>query len=1104
METNEYPKYISTNPTGKDLLDGRSQEKISAAIARHILEVDAMGETSELQMPRIIGVEGTWGSGKSNVLSHLEKENLKAHSKYKFFLYDAWANQEDLQRRTILEQITQFLITEEILTGTTTVRIPGNEQNGKENADIKKVTWETKLDMLMAKRVKNITRSESPLNVEFKMLTLALAVMPMIITLVNALKFDAIIGWGYFISSIIITILPLSAVIAIVAFNKGYCFKNLIQPYKVTKENKTSYQVVNESEPTIQEFSSWMSEISEGLGNTKLVVVFDNMDRLPAEKVKKLWSAIHSIFSTDNYKNIWCIIPFDFDHLSCAFGSDKDERETLTKYFIEKSFPVVYRVPEPIVIDYKKIFNLFFEQAFGKDSQDSEIINRCYRIKNTKPNIRSIITFINRMVTITKTTEAKLSPISIAVYLLKENDLLKNPLIAVPNSPAGKNPFKKVSTEEYILSSTYRADFIGIISLSQVPQKEIAALVYGIDPERAYQIPMKRALEDWLTNKDSKVNTGNFISHELFSAVLVEVATSVDASQHQLVSDRLASLKSEDLSEQANESLNRVWRYLARKYKTFNIKKSSYSSLEKNIIAHVKDDTQKEIAKHFCSNLKLNTELSGSALFDILNELFNEDCAENWDAMEICPEMVLSGERFIAYMQRAKAFYTNYPIKANKDEVVKYLSSNLDGAIDYTTTIAILNKDENYSVEELAEVAKIKLKEEKAVYSIAARLIAIIRIFKHKDDIALTPTYLDSMWTDVKQDYPEPKNLPSEYYELFTLIAITYPGHLQNEQLIVADELANKALFYTSTSKVIEDSLAKTSDKGIQSILMSSLVNKIADQEPQLKGGFVSKWEAIRSHNTDLSCSHFFEFAETWGYNSLCEEENKASIDTLLPSMEWIDEMLISTTHIAEVLTNKAIVEIKNTPSANMYNMSNLTVANTYSNKLLAKLVSKDKIQAPLGDNLNAIVVLALQLIAKNTIAFDDTINKLLLIACNDFQSISSKVNDIRRSIFRKEANYRVTVSNFPYLHTWLEKTDINSDGNIIDSADTILAPVVENTKCQQLILENKNIYESIIVKSQGHSSALHDKLKAIVNAEEDNEFKSYLNQIVKYEQPKK
>ena len=77
--------FLSNRPLGKDLLDGKSQDYVAQAIKKHIEEVDLEMDTQN-SLPRIIGVEGSWGSGKSNMLLQLQD---KLKSNYYFFTYDA-------------------------------------------------------------------------------------------------------------------------------------------------------------------------------------------------------------------------------------------------------------------------------------------------------------------------------------------------------------------------------------------------------------------------------------------------------------------------------------------------------------------------------------------------------------------------------------------------------------------------------------------------------------------------------------------------------------------------------------------------------------------------------------------------------------------------------------------------------------------------------------------------------------------------------------------------------------------------------------------------------------------------------------------------------
>lgn len=107
------PRYISDKLKGKDKFDGGSQSSLSKAIVQHILRNDNPDSIESL--PRLIGIEGTWGSGKSNVVRMVENDLIKNHPhNYYFFEYDAWGNQEDLQRRSLLEQLTSCLVNEKV------------------------------------------------------------------------------------------------------------------------------------------------------------------------------------------------------------------------------------------------------------------------------------------------------------------------------------------------------------------------------------------------------------------------------------------------------------------------------------------------------------------------------------------------------------------------------------------------------------------------------------------------------------------------------------------------------------------------------------------------------------------------------------------------------------------------------------------------------------------------------------------------------------------------------------------------------------------------------------------------------------------------------
>lgn len=78
-------------------------------------------------------------------------------------------------------------------------------------------------------------------------------------------------------------------------------------------------------------------------------------------------------FADSGFENVWAVIPFDETHLACAFGDETDEQtKQLTKYFINKTFPIVYRVAPPVITDYRSIFNKLFVEAFGETENEAK------------------------------------------------------------------------------------------------------------------------------------------------------------------------------------------------------------------------------------------------------------------------------------------------------------------------------------------------------------------------------------------------------------------------------------------------------------------------------------------------------------------------------------------------------------------------------------------------------------------------------------------------------------------------------------------------------------------------------------------------------------
>jgi len=85
-------RLLADTPSSSD--EFGSHKQVAKAIAEMIVSEDG---------GKCIGLEGSWGSGKSTVIKLLEKE--LPSSTNRVVIIDAWAHEGDRLRRTVLERL---------------------------------------------------------------------------------------------------------------------------------------------------------------------------------------------------------------------------------------------------------------------------------------------------------------------------------------------------------------------------------------------------------------------------------------------------------------------------------------------------------------------------------------------------------------------------------------------------------------------------------------------------------------------------------------------------------------------------------------------------------------------------------------------------------------------------------------------------------------------------------------------------------------------------------------------------------------------------------------------------------------------------------------
>lgn len=1078
-----YPRYLSNHPKGADLFEGKSQERLAKAVAAHITESD---QAKDLIFARLIGLEGQWGSGKSNVIKILKDQYLK--EKYTFFCFDAWGNQEDLQRRSILEQMTKHLITEGKLTGKTTMRVMKPEGEGK--VEEIPCTWKEKLESLLSRKSYTRDITVPSFNGWSKVFVLMLLITGLLIPLLDLMARDGLPWWAHL--SIVVGPILIFLLFAWITGN----IRPMWKMYNTEGKSDTTSYVISEQEPSVREFKEWMNEVSKGLPKgEKLVLVFDNMDRLPSKKVHQFWSLIQTFFADDGYKNIWCIVPYDEGHLASVFSGkeDEDERVELLRRYLDKTFPVIYRVPEPIVADYKIIFETLFREAFGAtvDDDDLELISQCYRHANPAPNVREIISFINSNVLLAKQWQETINPVHRAVYVLKEDAMLRNP--KVTSLKQGKQETKEATTDEYILANEFSRDFrqilMGNVNVSTM-QREIAAMVYGIAPDNADQIVIKRFIRNCISGEAKDISLMKYADHPHFMLLLYDDVVNMSGADYAKAAQLIKDIDDSRLNTKDKKLLAKIWIFLANRFNAVRTLSKEYTSYERIVFSHVSEDLAKKCVSNFCQRLIDNgKEVGGAALYEQLNRLFTDDYAKGFDTLKVCPAVTIDPTRFADYVQRAGADYKRFPLRSNKDELNKVIEEALGDSFPYMDVLKLLKGDPDYSVVDVGKYAVEQLNLKKAGALTAANLIAIQRVFYDKFQSTADANYISTLWQGIQG-----ANAKEAYNEIYALKAFDSTEQLPEDDAHI-NVLMDKLLFYTSTAQQLKKYLSNSNVHFRKNALKKMLTEGKHDGMPDYPQ-FVENWESL-VNGLGITREALVRFADNWGFKEIPESTKTKRFFDILPEVAWIDTLLATDTPLSKALLTKCVNDMSAQPLSQYVQTNTVAHTNTSWDKALQKLVRTDYIGTGHFGLMTSFAGYLLDFVAKNSPFNDPTWDAILEKV--SYSDISSQVNNIRNNILNGVANYQMTPAKYQSLHVWLEQSGINAESHRSDAANQILSKVVDDETCQSIILDNKEYYRPMITDTVGTASDLHDKLKIILEKKGDSEFAKYIRECVDY-----
>ncbi len=635
----QFPRFINSTPAGEDLFEEKAQKRLSESICNLISD-----ESAEIN---IIGLEGPWGSGKSNVIRMLGASLGNTHH---LFIYDAWGHQEDLQRRAFLEELTENLCDQGLLGGH---------------------IWDKKLKDLLSKKQETVTKTIPQLSSGIIVALLLTFCAPFIKALTDVVdnKF-----WKMVIGLSPILIVLGYLVIQFFRTKNKFNLADFFYLYKERELENRSETITSTREPSVREFKNWMADLSAEL-STKLIIVFDNMDRLPPEKVQTLWSSINTFFSDHHYSNIWVIIPFDREHIVATFTS----KPTDIDQFINKTFPVVYRVAGPVLTDWQYLFGLKFREAFD-DSEDSQflLVRNIFDLMNPVITPRGIITFLNEIVVLKQLYGKEISLSYMAVFTLTKRHILEKPV-------------------DQILTMNFLGACESMFKDKDELQNAIAALTYNINMDSAAQVIFQREIQTVIREGDT-LRFKELAQFRYFANLIEQLSFSATSGLDiNLFVRCLAAIEPGWLNHPVLKE-QEIWDRLNSVFMRGVIGDQQFTEASRSFLKYCSPDSIRAHVSYFITAILTFNEFDGGSYYLAISNLktYLKEIESDIKITEYLSDCTMSPAAFLSYLEAAGEWDEAAKITCDEIALNDYLIKCIKEDIHIKTAIELVSADFNF------------------------------------------------------------------------------------------------------------------------------------------------------------------------------------------------------------------------------------------------------------------------------------------------------------------------------------------------------------------------------------------------------------------------
>lgn len=420
--------FQSEQPSELDVFPGGSHDKVATAICNYV---------ADDQNSRVIGLDGEFGSGKSSILKMLDLKLRGLDSKYKVFFFDCEQNYQGSIKSNFIELFTEELVE----TAGTDERIKTELRDSRDKALGRHFTYTknttSRVSAWALLLIVTLFFSSSSFRELFALTKLKTPVPVWIYVLHVLSLLSPLITLGcawWQLKGTKVGDQPWS----IFHLFKGGSDDTITEKIQVAKE-VTPLDLKRALEADLKLFM-----------DTHYVVILDNLDRLPKDSLRSVWSDLEIFTWVSAENNLTTIVPFCSNKVAQYLGADQD-RTYDSRDFIAKKFPVVFRAPPIITAGWKDGFYKLWENTYPEGDRD--VAEKCaLLLQRHSPMASKLVTprlqkrFINDIATTSLTLGGDINLVSIAAHLLlcKYND---HPLQEVIRAGGFSDAYKKASED---------------------------------------------------------------------------------------------------------------------------------------------------------------------------------------------------------------------------------------------------------------------------------------------------------------------------------------------------------------------------------------------------------------------------------------------------------------------------------------------------------------------------------------------------------------------------------------------------------------------------------------------------------------------------------